>query len=429
MGRDGARLLAAAERHRHDRPRRHAVILNLAGLLHIDEPLFRRTLRRWLAGDGRPGPDGALVELFDLAHSHQLVLSIPDSLMTERRQAIARVAAALDSHHRGAMEMEWFDLSRQGEEFATAARRLIEEVGQEEYPDAPPAADALDRFMEIERTLHSVDITSLLRETLVFRSDGDAGLVPVMVQRTVAIEALDRLFATRLRHDPWLFDQVTTLLDRRMLFDLLHDNAVHDMPVAVKLHAATVAGEEFRKITARFPARLHGKLVVELPYLEWVTDPSTFEKAMTQAQADEIGIAIDHLPPHLPAGTELPQVGWYRIPWRDDGGAAVNLAEGIGWLDMVGEDRCILSRCHEDAALADAQRLGIRFVQGTSATHAHQQGLVLAEKERQVVARTNVANQDAEAQAEATRTKAGGGVLRWLSGLFGGTRGPGGGAE
>lgn len=413
MKRQAADLLAAAERFCHDRPQRHAVILDLSGLLHIDDPAFRRTLNRWLVGDGKPGADGSALTLFDIGHD-KLVLILPESLLAERRQALTRVASALAQHHRGTINARWFDLRQQGEAFADAVRHMISEIVEEEYPHAPPAADALDLFMEIERTLHSVDLSSLVREQMIFRLDGVEDLVPVMMERTIAIDALDRLFATRLHRDPWLFDQVTTLLDRRMLFDLLRDRAVHSIPVAVKLHAATVAGEEFREMTARFPARLHGKLVVEMPFLEWAADSETFQKALIQARADEIGVAIDHVPARAPSDLELPHADWYRIPWLGEDGAVIDMTGGIAWLGPVDRKRCILSRCRDDQALADARTLGFQYVQGAAATRAFQDGIKVGDEQRRdaVISRPSV-----EAEAE-TDAKAGAQSPPWWARLF-----------
>lgn len=410
-----ASLLAAAERYRQDRPPRHAVILDLSGLLHIDEPVFRSLLRRWLLGDGKPGSDGAAVVLFEPGRE-RLILSVPESLLAERRKALARVASALATHHRGEIKAEWFDLSRQAGAFAETIRLLVEQLGQAQYPNAPPAADALDRFMEIERTLHSVDLSSLLREQVVYRMEDGAELVPVMVERTVSISMLDRLFGMRMREEPWLFDHVTALLDRRMLYDLLRDTAVHTLPVAVKLHAATVAGELFREMTARFPARLHGKLVVEMPFLEWVADPETFTRAMAVARADEIGIAIDHVPAMAPSDTELPSVDWYRIPWLGDDGMPADLSGGISWLGPVDRNRCILLRCRDDKALEDARTVGFRYVEGPAATRAYYEGVKTGEDGGRAAGVPRAGQAPVEGPAPAEKQVGG----SWWSRLFGG---------
>ena len=404
-------LLAAAEQFRRDRPQRHGVIFDISGLLHIHEPVFRGMLRRWLVGDGPPATDGTAVTLFDTGRN-TLVLCVPDSLLAERRQALSRLAQALAAHHRGELRAEWFDLSHQAEKFADAIGDLVAQVQSEQYPDAPPAVDALDRFMEIERTLHAADLSSLLREQLVFQMDEGQGLVPVMVERTVSIEALDRLFSTHLRREPWLFDQTTALLDRRMLFDLLRDHAIHTLPVAVKLHAATVAGSAFREMTARFPARLHGKLVVEMPFLEWVADRERFQTAVTQARADEIGVALDHVPATAPSDTALPSVDWYRIPWLGDDGKPVDLSDGIAWLGPVDRARCILTRCRDDQALEDARKLGFRYVEGAAATRAYREGIRVDDEQRRE--RTAPAGDNPPAEEEPAKPAS------WWSRLFGG---------
>ncbi|OYQ36676.1 hypothetical protein CHU95_03690 [Niveispirillum lacus] len=411
-----SRLLGVAEHYRRDKPHRHAAILDLSGLLHLDELDFRRTLRRLLVGDVKPTADGANVVLFD-SGKDKLVLSIPDSLLPERRQALGRVVEALATHQKGELQTTWFDLSREADEFANAVRDMVERLGTQQYPDAPPAADALDKFLEMERTLHAVDLSSLLREQMIFRLEDEQGLVPVMVERTVSIEALDRLFATHMRREPWLFDQATALLDRRMLYNLLRDDAVHTLPIAVKLHADTVAADEFSEMTAQFPARLHGKLVVEMPFLEWVADRELFRKALGRAKADEIAVAIDHIPAIAPSDTELPVVDWYRIPWLGDNSAPLDLSAGIAWLGPVARARCILTRCRDDQALEDARRLGFRYVEGAAANRAYRDGLKIGEEprpDRAASARVQSVQVDIDDTAETEKPTS------WWSRLFGG---------
>lgn len=403
---DDAHLLTLAARLRRDKPKKHAAILDLSSLLHIDEPVFRRSLLRWLTAEERS------IDLFELAHA-RVVMIIPDEHLDGRREALAQIASLMGNHQRGLVAVDWFDLSRDADRFALAVQDLVAADGAERFPDAPPGAGALERFLEIERTLHAVDLSSLLRETPIFRMKEDGALTVVMVERTISIQALDRLFATNLIRNPWLYDKVTSLLDKRMLYDLLRDTGQHDLPLAVKLHAATVVGEEFRNIVARFPARLHGKLVVELPFLEWTALRPTFQQAMKVARRDEIAIALDHVPISAPSDTELPQVAWYRIPWLGDDGRLPDLSQGIAWLGPVDKKRCILTRCTSQDAIAAAKTAGILHVEGPAVVQMVRDGIRVKEERR---AATMVS--DGAAPTPETMVETGKGPLAWLGNLF-----------
>lgn len=404
---DDAHLLTLAARIRRDKPQKHAAILDLSSLLHIDEPVFRRTLLHWLAGEERS------IDIFELAHA-RVVMIIPNDQLEARREAMAQIASLMGNHRRGLVAVDWYDLSRDADRFAATVQELVAANGAERFPDAPPGAGALERFLAIERTLHAVDLSSLLRETPIFRLEEDGELNPVMVERTVSIQALDRLFGTNLIRNPWLYDKVTSLLDRRMLYDLLRDTGTHDLPLAVKLHAATVVGEEFRNIVARFPARLHGKLVLELPFLEWTALRPTFQQAMQVARMEEIEVALDHVPISAPSDTELPHVDWYRIPWIGDDGAAPDLSQGIAWLGPVDKKRCILTRCTSPEAISAAKEAGILHVEGPAAMQMVRDGVRVEAERRAATLVTEGAGTGAtDAQTEAPK-----GPLAWLTGLF-----------
>ncbi|MFM2041911.1 MAG: hypothetical protein RLY86_487 [Pseudomonadota bacterium] len=393
MRTDEIKLLAAADALARAHPPKHAVILDLSGVLHIDEPVFHRTLSRWLGGVEGPRPAGADgggagkggasqggasqggdggdagsggVAAFELSHG-RLALVIDDGVLPVRRAALARVAGVLAEHRRGAMRARWFSLAQPGEAeaFAAAVRDLARDAAGGDRPGDLPTDDAMDRFLAMERSLHAVDLSGLVRQLPVYRID--PGTMPriVMLELTVSIPEIERLFGLRLADDPWLYGRVTELLDRRMLYHLARDRDDHPLPLAVKMHAATVAGAEFTTRIAALPAKRHGRLVVELPWLEWEQDREMVVAAISAARRMDLGIALDHVPMTAVRSGDLPEVDLYRILGRDDGGTAADLGEAAGpWVEKLGATRCLLARCTEAQMITDGLAAGIRLFEG-----------------------------------------------------------------
>jgi hypothetical protein len=337
----------------------HACLLDLSGIDHIDEPVFCSALLRLLGAAGS--------ERFDLP-KHRVVLLTEDAVLSVRRQALTQLAEGLARHRRGRIKALWFQLPQEWGRFvqqATALAATLHPTGSA-MPASTKGADALDQFIGLERALHGADLTALIRQQVAYRLDG--AHEPVLLELTVMLEEIERRFDVDLFGQPWLFARTTELLDRRMLAFLLHDRDHHPLPLAVKLHAGTVLDPAFARLVEQFPANRQGRLVAELPYLEWTSDPDGTKRAIGAARRLHIGVAIDHVPFAALETADLPEADWYRIVWRDDEGHRVDLTKGIDYLQRVGAERCILSRCHEDAALDAGIKAGFQIFQGDAAT-------------------------------------------------------------
>jgi len=363
MKTDELPLLALAADMARVHPPVHAVILDLSGVLHIDEPVFHRTLSRWLRTDGS-GDTPAGVRSFELSHN-RLVLVVEDQALPRVRATLSSVANVLAEHRRGAMHALWFDLARDSEGFMAAVRDLVAAAHGGEVPGALATGDALARFLAIERSLHAVDLSALVRQQPAWSLADRADPKPVFVELTVALEELDRVFDVGISRDAWLYGRVTELLDRRMLFHLVHDRSPQPLPLAVKLHADTVLGEDFTARIAALPAGRHGRLIVELPWLEWESMRERVVAAVAVLRRHEIGVAIDHVPLTALASGDLPEADWYRISWLDAAGHAVDLS---GLTSAGFADRVVLARCTGRSAVEAGLKAGIRVFQGRAVT-------------------------------------------------------------
>lgn len=414
-------LTDAAALAQGEGPHRHAVILDLSGVLHIDEPVFHRTLARWLKGDAGPTAGPAGIESYELARN-RLALVIDDERLQERRAVLAQVAGLLAEHRRGMLKAAWFELPRDLDGFVQTVRQLAEQASLGDRPEALVVDDRLGRFMAVERSLHAMDLTMLVRQQPVYRFTDESGAPvvepePVLLELTVALMELERLFDVPVQRDPWLYSRVTELLDRRMLSYLLHDGDSHRLPVALKLHSATVSDPEFGRLVSRFPAQRHGRVVVELPWLEWEAHREAVVEAITVARSKELGVAIDHVPLAALAGGGFPEADYYRVPWIDDAGHANGLDGAAAIIRTVGVERCILARCSERRAVEEGLAAGFRLLQGPAVTRFVTRHEELEwDRTREQVVGGEIAREAAPEAVPAAEE--GGGMRGWLSRLL-----------
>lgn len=418
MRTDETRLLADALTWAAAPPDRHVVVLDLSGVLHADDPLFRRTLSRWLTGAAAKGGGPAEgVAVYDLAHA-RVALAIDAAALDARRRALGHVAGVLAEHRRGAIKAGWYDLKTDAAAFATVARDLHALAEAGDVPAEPPVEEGLGRFLTLERGLHAVDLAPLVRQQQAFYITDDGTPEPVLLEVTVALAELERLFGQPLRGGDWLFGLVTEMLDRRMLYHLMRDPSEVALPVAVKLHAATVRDPDFGHLLAQFPARKHGKLVVELPFLEWQADPAAVQAAIDTARLHDLPVALDHVPFAALKAGGLPAVDYLRVPWVDDAGVRADLTGGRAAVEAVGRDRCVLARCVDAKALDDGIAAGFRILQGPAiAKLAAEHAKVAADRQREMVVGGELADMAAPHAGEAAGPR--GGAFGWLSRIMG----------
>lgn len=368
MTTDEIRLVADAAGWTIHPTDRHAVLLDLSGVLHADDPVFRRTLVRWLMGaaahDAAP-PTG--VSVYELAHS-KLVLIIDADVLEDRRKALARVAGSLVEHRRGAIKATWYDLRREAVAFSAAARHLLRIAGAGELPPDHPEDDRMDAFLKLEGGLHAVDLTPLIRQQYAYRIGTKGMLEPILLETTVSVADIERLYDVSMRGNAWLFGLATEILDWRMLHHLVREPSDFPVPVAVKLHAGTIRDPDFGQLLSQFPANKHGRLVVELPYVEWVSDPEAVRAAIATAHRHDLAAALDHVPLTALSKDGLPDVEYVRIPWIDDAGARADMAGARGAIEAFGAERCVLARCGDRKALEDGVGAGFRIFQGAVVT-------------------------------------------------------------
>ncbi|MEE3627052.1 hypothetical protein UCD39_24255 [Nitrospirillum sp. BR 11752] len=271
------------------------------------------------------------------------------------------------------MDAHWFDLPREAKALVTCLRTL---TGEGSLLSPAPATDEVATLLRIERGLHGADMSSLVRRHPIYRvRDDGTSLEPVMLEQTVDLAALERLFQVTIVGVPWMHARVTEVLDQRMLRHLLHEDASPRLPIAVKLHAGTVRNGTFAALLDELPAHWHARLAIELPYAEWLVAPDAVGEALRIGRLRQCLMVLDHVPLDRATELSLPKDVLLRLmpslPNGPDGPATPLRAHDVPTaaalrhaLRVLGAERCILTHCDSLAVVHSALDAGVRMLQG-----------------------------------------------------------------
>lgn len=357
-------LLAYAERAAAERPDETALLIDLSQVPHIDDPAFFRVLVGRLQERARQLD----AHRFDLA-DHKICFVVGSAAAASLDRAVASLSKLLVSHGRIAIEERRFPLRSRPDQFLALCRDLAKAV--ENRPDFRAEDDdgkALSAFLTIERNLSSADISNLLREQPIVDFSDPRHPSMLAIEVFTSIRAVQDLYGLSLQRNPWLFDRVTEILDRRMLFHLARDRARSGRRLSINLHLSTVLSDAFEDfvLDQRFDWR--NSLIFELPHMEMIDEPKRYAAALARLEDMGAAIAIDGIPwtslTHMteaPADIRLLKVEWSNALAGLDGADRTGFTE---CLEKVGRDRVVLYHCPDASAVDAALALGVTNLQG-----------------------------------------------------------------
>ncbi|WP_028793927.1 EAL domain-containing protein [Thalassobaculum salexigens] len=359
-----ADLLALAVKAAEEHPDATALLVDLSHVPHIDDPAFFRVLVGRLQERARQLD----AQRFDLA-DHRICFVVRTSDAATLETAVKSLSSLLVAHGKPPIQETRFALQTRPEPFLTACREMAKAV--ENRPDFRAEDDdgrALAAFLAIERNLAAADISNLLREQAIVDLSDPAAPSILAIEIFTSIQAVQTLYGIPLTRNPWLFDRVTEILDRRMLLHLSRDRAQTDRRLSINIHLSTVLSDSFETflLDQRFDWRRH--LIFELSHIEMIDAPDRFAAALRRFTDLEATVAVDAVPwtslAHMAEASS--DIRFIKVEWAPDlasldGDARTRLTE---MLDRIGRDRIVLHHCPDEAAIETALALGIHLVQG-----------------------------------------------------------------
>ncbi len=223
----------------------------------------------------------------------------------------------------------------------------------------------------VETALSRADLSNLVRRQFICRVD--AQMVPEQMFSELFISIKDlretMLPDVNLVANRWLFQHLTTTLDRRMLAMLTKtDSLSMSGDISFNINVATILSPEFQAFDDNIAASRRGAMIVELQKEDIFCDLASFVFAREFVQDKGYKVCLDGLTLETldiidreRLGADLAKLIWH--PDLADGGDELhNKIRQI--VKRGGADRMIMCRCDNREAIDFGRSLGIEMFQG-----------------------------------------------------------------
>ncbi|MDR3436995.1 hypothetical protein [Telmatospirillum sp.] len=296
---------------------------------------------------------------------------------------------------------EWFLLERDYDSLLHMAQRLASDEDQRRTQESakpavgqtvrrqPTRGDALTAEMlgKLEDALSRADLANMLRRQAVCAIIGQTEPQPVFYELFISIADLRETLLpnVNLASSPWLFQQLTETLDRRVLSLLnKHDDRTVAGDISINLNIQTLLSPDFLVFDDNIKTSMRGTQVLELQKVDIFADLGSFLFARDFAHDRGYRICIDGVNMESLPFVDRTRLGidLVKIVW-DPAMTAGTLPNGAPIEDYIhrcGPSRSILCRCDGQEAIDFGQSVGItlfqgRHVEGLLATSQKQRGL------------------------------------------------------
>ena len=271
----------------------------------------------------------------------------------------------------------WYLLAYDYPRFMEAVRRLLgsadaaeaTETGRASARPRQPLTPAL--LAKLETALGGADLASFMRNQSVCALTAVDPPEPVFEEVFVSTDDLASTLVpdVDITADPWLFQRLTTVLDRRVLREVVHGIGRSRRAFSLNLNISTVLSEDFRQFDNSVPVGVRGRLVIEFQKLDIFHDMGAYAFARDFLRERGYRLCLDGMT-HL----TLPYIDRERLGldlvkllWSAElsGGARPGLLSELEQrIASMGRARVVLCRCDDDQALQVGRGLGVTLFQG-----------------------------------------------------------------
>ena len=366
------------ERHRHDR---RAVQMRLSAL----QPNNCRDHHMRIAV-------GAFDTMVRMLNAQLFMISNKDLVLIYRSQVQADVEAAivklrylfaddplLINPEESETFCEWYSLDREFDQVMTIAqnyhqseeirsRAIREREARAAAPQAPKGKPFTPELLaRTEAALFQADIANLIRRQPICAIIGDGPPQAIFRELYISIADLRETLmpSINVASSPWLFQQLTETLDRRVLALLnRHDDRTLEGEVSINLNVSTLLSQEFLTFDDNIKASKRGTIVLELQKVDIFADLSAYLFARDFAHERGYRICIDGLTYGMLPFVDRERLGadLIKLVWDND--LCLASQERPDALRRAGVSRIILCRCDTETSVEFGKTLGISLYQG-----------------------------------------------------------------
>lgn len=308
------------------------------------------------------------VEVLDNAVNRMRVLFSEDPL------------TQFDPAYRKSPFCSWYKLEKDYDKLLELAKKILNDAEQARLrPDLSPEAGAyrlltpatLEVMTQVEKALERADVSSMVRRQTVCALTENQPPDPLFQEYFVSIEDLQVTLmpGVDLLADRWLFQCLTSTLDKRVMSMLVRDGLSSASPFSLNLNVQTVLSPEFARFESVITPQLRGRLVIEMNKIDVFADMGAFLFARDYLHDKGFRICLDGLNHHTLTYYDRSSLGFdlIKIYWTPDsiGDMRPEMMPSVRNKVMeAGQARTILCRCDDARAIEIGQSLGIVMFQG-----------------------------------------------------------------
>lgn len=227
-----------------------------------------------------------------------------------------------------------------------------------------------EMLARVSKALQNTDFSNMIRRQSVCIILDEAYPQPLFEEVFVSIADLGEsiLPSVSLTATPWLFQDLTETLDKRVLNSVSrHDDGAFTSAFSLNLNISTILSEEFRSFDANIHTNLKNTIVLELQPIDIFSDLQSYLMARDFAQNLGYKICIDGVTLNTLKFIDRERLSadYLKLMWSPDLPFALQenpeLTES---LSRIGSNRTILCRIDDKEALTTAKQYNITLFQG-----------------------------------------------------------------
>jgi hypothetical protein len=273
---------------------------------------------------------------------------------------------------------EWYDLESEWQSFVDLCRGHNESRRKAASPSGGAKASIVENLIgpaileKLENAIVNADLANVLRRQQVFAIIPSAKPAPILTELFFSMPFLAQTVAPgyNVTGDKWLFQHLARVLDARMLALMPRQDYQPMLKNAsLNLSLATVLSPEFLDFDRATNNKERGPLAIELPALDYFSDPDDFTFARDFLKERGYKIILDQVKHELlpildrdRLDVDLVKVVWSQAFFDDcTGDQADDMQKAV---ERIGRERIILCRVDAEDGISIGQKLGLSLFQG-----------------------------------------------------------------
>ena len=232
-----------------------------------------------------------------------------------------------------------------------------------------------EMLARVSKALQNTDFSNMIRRQSVCIILEEAQPQPLFEEVFVSIADLGEsiLPGVSLTATPWLFQDLTETLDKRVLNSVSrHDDGAFTHDFSLNLNISTILSEEFREFDDNIRSGMKNTIVLELQPIDIFSDLRSYLTARDYAQNLGYKICIDGITYKTLKIIDRERLAadYIKLTWNQD--LPFALQEDAALTEKllnIGPNRAILCRVDDEEALLVARKYNITLFQGRYIQH------------------------------------------------------------